>query len=311
MFLMGLTGIALNWVLMALVNLGNRGAVGAGGGTGGNGGGDGGGEGGDEGGGNGSGGGSGGNGGGSGTFTVPEAYKEKNWAKKVKSIDDVYRQLDTLDSLAGKKTVVPDFDTATQEELTSFFNQLRPKDKAYTFPEGSNKELVEAMSEAFHQAGAPKALANKIIEAYAGFEKKVIEQRFSADGLQKVLKDSFGKDGSDYKEVSGKVINFTKELLSTDDQKLIDGKMSNDILGVFYRFAHSVMTKYGVVEGTTEGGGAGGGHGHQNTEGDFQKKVSDLRKQIQDLSKKPHVAEEKKRLMDKLTALYKERNKTK
>ena len=206
---------------------------------------------------------------------------------------------------------MPDFDTATQEELTSFFNQLRPKDKAYTFPEGSNKELVEVMSEAFHQAGAPKALANKIIEAYVGLEKKALEQRFSAEGLQKVLKDSFSKDGSDYKEISGKVIHFTKELLTADDQKLIDGKMPNDILGVFYRFAHSVMTKYGVKEGTIEGGGAGGGHGIQKTEAEFQKNVSDLRKQIQDLSKKPHTAEDKKRLVDQLNTLYKDRNKTK
>jgi len=314
MFLIGFAGMAMNFLLMGLVNLGNRGTVGAGGGGAGGSGGDG--DGGAGGGANDSGSGNGGAGGGaaaagSGNFAVPEVYKEKGWAKKVKSLDDVYKQLDTLDSLAGKKTVVPDFDNATPDEVEAFFSQLRPKDKAYKFPENSNKEVVEAISEAFYQAGAPKAMANKIIDAYTKIEKNIMEQRFSKDGLQKILKESFGKDGGDHAKIAGGVINFTKGMLNDQDQQFIDNHMPNDVLGVFYRFAHSVMTKYGVKEGTVEGGGGAGEHGAQDTEADFSKKAGDLRKQIRELSRKPHTEADKKRLTDQLSKLYSDHNKNK
>lgn len=63
-------------------------------------------------------------------FAIPEAYKDKPWASKVKSHDDLWKQLENTQSLIGKKAIAPDFKTATPQEIEDYYSQMRPADKA-------------------------------------------------------------------------------------------------------------------------------------------------------------------------------------
>jgi hypothetical protein len=316
---LGILGVLLHFILLGFLNtigLGNqRGQLGAGGDGAGDGSGDGKGTGAGDGTGDGKGTGTGdGKGSGDGTgdgkgdqqFSVPEAYKEKGWAKKVKTQEELFKLVDSQDVLIGKKTVVPDFEKGDPKDIEAYLAQLRGdaklEDYAALLPKDLDKESAGEISQLLFSGGLPKPLASKIIAGYAAIEQKVMAKRFSKDGIDGMLKESFGKDGADYKKVAGGVVNFTKELLSEEDQKFIDTKLPNDALGVFYRLAHSVMSKFGVKEGyiAGEGGGEGG-----SGKGDISKRAGELRKQIADLSGKPHTAADKKKLVDELNALYK------
>lgn len=316
---LGILGVVLHFILLGFLNtmgLGNqRGQVGAGGdgdgsgdgkGTGSDGAGDGKGTGTGDGKGAGDGTGTGDGKGAQGAFAVPETFKDKGWAKKIKTQDDLFKLVDSQDTLIGKKTVVPDFEKGDPKEIEAYLATLRGdakvEDYAGLLPKELNKEAAGKIAKVLFDNGLPKPLASKIIAGYAAIEKEVMTQRFSKDGIDGMLKESFGKDGADYKKVAGGVVNFTKELLSAEDQNFIDTQLPNDALGVFYRLAHSVMSKFGVKEGyiAGEGGGEGG-----SGKGDIAKRAGELRKQIADLSGKPHTAADKKKLVDELNALYK------
>jgi len=233
-----------------------------------------------------------------GAFAIPEAYKDRGWAQKVKSLDDVFKQIDTLDALKGKKMVVPDFEKGTPEEIEGFLKLLRPKDKSeYAFPEGSAKEITEKIADIFYQNGIPKAFGNKIISAYAELEKGVIAQRFSKDGMETILKTSFGDD---YQKAAGETANLLAKNLSEDDRKLLE-KIPNEHLGLIYRLTNNLIKAYGIKEGVAGEAGAGKG-----TQGNVEEVRKSLRKQIADLDKRPHTSEEKQKLLDKLSATYKQ-----
>ena len=236
--------------------------------------------------------------GGQNSFSVPQQYAEKGWAKKVKSLDDVFQQIDTLDALKGKKTVVPDFDKATPAEIEEYFKQTRPKDKSeYVFPENSPKEVSEKVADILFQNGIPKALGNKIIASYAEIEKGIVTQMYSKEGMEAVLKQSFGDD---YQKTSGETANLLKKHLSPDDAKILE-KISNDHLGLIYRLANNMAKAYGIKEGVASEAGAGSVAGN----GDVEATRKSIRAELTSLSQRSHTAEEKQALIKKLEATYK------
>lgn len=235
---------------------------------------------------------------GQGAFTIPEAYKDKGWAQKVKNLDDLYKQIDTLDSLKGKKLVVPDFEKGDPKDIEEYFKQTRPKDKSeYVFPEGSAKEVTDKIADILYQNGIPKVLGNKIISSYTEIEKSLISERYSKDGMEKVLKTSFGDE---YQKVAGESANLLKKHLSQDDQKLLE-KIPNEHLGLIYRLTSNVIKTYGIKEGAAGEAGAGAG----GAKGNIEETRKTIRAKIEALSKRNHTADEKQKLIKELDATYK------
>lgn len=305
MRLISFFGFIANFLLIALMHLGIRGAVGDEGGDGGDGssGGSGGAAGGGEGGDGKSGAGQGSDGQGAQgnkppAFSVPDAYKEKGWAKKVKSLDDVFQQIDTLDSLKGKKTVVPDFEKATPTEIEEYFKQTRPQDKKdYVFAEGSDKEFSEGVAEILYKYGTHKFIGNKILAECSALAGKIKAKQFDKASMAKTMQESFGEG---FDKIAGETANLLRQHLSEADVKLLES-IPNNHLGLIYRLANNFKKAYGIKESAAAGNGGGeGGAG-----GDKVAQRKAIRTQLDALSKRMHTAEEKQSLINQLEATYK------
>lgn len=231
-------------------------------------------------------------------FSVPKEYAEKGWAKKVKTQEDVFKLIDNLDGLAGKKMVVPDFEKSTPEEINTYLATLRGDTKIedYKFPEGANKEIAGKIAQMLFDNGTPKAIGNKIIASYSELEKSVVAQRYSKEGMETVLKTSFGDD---YQKTAGASANLLAKHLSAEDRKVLE-KIPNEHLGLIYRLTNNIIKAYGIKEEVDGSGGQGGAGA-----GDVEATRKAIRAEITELSKRSHTAEEKQKLIDKLEATYK------
>ncbi len=239
-------------------------------------------------------------------WKVPDAYKEKPWAAKLKSEDDLYKQLDALDTAVGKKHRTPDFKTATPQELDEYFNTLRPTDKAaYKFGEENtfDPEFTGSVADMLYNAGVSEHQAAKLIPAYQAVERQRLEQATSADGFKSVMAKSFGDK---YDGVVAGVVAEHKQHLSVDDQKLLD-TIPNEYLGVVYRLTEKMRAdKANIVKqyGAHENGDAHAQNNVQVQAVDMDAKRADLRKKISDIGQRNHTAEEKQKLIDELQATY-------
>lgn len=230
-------------------------------------------------------------------FAIPDGYKDKPWAAKIKTPDDLWKQLDNTQALVGKKMVVPDWDKADPKEIDEYIGNLRPKDKtAYKFADDVPEEQRTAYADMLHDVGIPAYQANKLIEKYMGLEKAQSAKMYDKDGFMAELKASFG-DG--YEKTSGDTAKVLSAHLNEKDRAALE-HIPNQFLGLIYRVAASMQKAYGASEGGAAGeGGAGGASVDQEAN---RKRI---RGEITALDKKPHTAEDKQKLLDQLTATYK------
>ena len=235
-------------------------------------------------------------------FTVPDAYKDKPWAAKIKSTDDLYKQIDNLDGLVGKKAVGPiDYSKATPEEIEAYHATLRPKDvNEYDFGEDADPGFSKAVGDVLlkngisaHQGKNIVAEVKKIAGEIAGAKKA---EDTSAEGYAKLMQGTFGAEAE---KVSGFVEAALKQHATDDDKKLFDD-VDNNTRAAIDRTLYKVLQAYGVKE---TGAQADGGQGKISS--DKATRQKDLRQQIRDLDNKPHSAEDKQKLLDELAATYK------
>lgn len=236
-------------------------------------------------------------------FELPEAYKNAPWASKVKSMDDVYKQLDNLNTAVGKKTVIPDLKTSTPEEREAYYAQTRPKDAtAYTIPDDINgfpvtQATKEGVGKIFLDNGISEVQGNAVIKAYNELGKAQISEQFSPDGMKAALQTAFGDQ---WEGITSATRNTIKGMMSADDQKALD-TMPNAYLGVVYRALGNVVKKFGVKEtDSAHFGGSGNAGG-----GDINTQRAGIRAEIAKLGDQPHTIDQANTLRQKLADTYK------
>ena len=130
-------------------------------------------------------------------FSVPEAYQDKGWAGKIKSVDDLWKDADSANSLIGKKQFEPPAADATEEEWTAFYDKLRPEtpDK-YEFgdvdglPEGADLTEQKALAQdIMHKAGLTTKQANDVWQMYMKAEIDALGKQTDAAKEQQVELD--------------------------------------------------------------------------------------------------------------------------
>lgn len=240
-------------------------------------------------------------------YKIPDAYKDKPWASKIKSEEDVFKQLDNLNTAVGKKHATPDFKTADPKEIEEFFNGLKPSDKnVYKFGDDGtfDADFATSVSDVLFNVGVPEHVANKLIPEYMKLEQARLEHATSAEGFEDEMKTSFG-DG--YDAQVKQIVDVHKAHLSPEDQALVE-KMPNALLGVLYRLTNKmnadinrIKTEYGVKEG---GDQAHTGAGNTPQPQDIGKVRSELRAKIREIEARPHTAEEVQKLKNDLHATY-------
>lgn len=233
-------------------------------------------------------------------FKVPDAYKDKPWAAKIKSQEDLYKAFDGAQELIGKK-VLPAMDLAkaTPEDLAKFNEAHRPADAgAYKLQDlGLSEDVSGALGKIFHENGVPVHQAQASVKAYQAFENAQLAAATSADGFKSAMTAKFGEQ---YDPIVKEVVALHKAHTSPETQKIFE-KLPNNVLAAVYELTENMRKAYGAKES-----GAQGDDKNASPTGKSVEEVrTELRKQINDLEKRSHTAEEKKKLTDALHETYK------
>jgi hypothetical protein len=242
-------------------------------------------------------------------FAVPDAYKDKPWAAKVKSPDDLWKQLDGAQGLIGKKVVVPDFEKADPKDIEDYVAQLRPKDKtAYKFDDATPAEQKAALADMLHEVGIPAFQANKLIEKYKAIESAEVAKAFDNTAFIEDVKKAFG-DG--YEEKFKETTNVLKNLLPPETFKLVDIDAPNIVSATVYKIAAKLQDDYKALSkqlhdkyGAKELGVGGEADPSKTVAVDIKALQKQIRAEIFALDKRPHTAEEKAALQQRLNATY-------
>ena len=123
-------------------------------------------------------------------FEIPETYKEKEWAKGIKTQEDLWKMTDNAQVLVGKKTLGVPTETSTPEEVAAFNKAFGVPDTSdiYEFGESENfkevfgeasrdEEVVKDVKEVFHKAGLSTKQAAEVQKGYDGILSKIVEKK--------------------------------------------------------------------------------------------------------------------------------------
>lgn len=231
-------------------------------------------------------------------FKIPDAYKDKPWATKIKTEDDVYKQIDNLTGLVGKKTVIPDFAKATPEERAEYYKQVRPKEAtAYKFADDTPAGQKEVFAKMMYDKGLTEDQANDIIK---GFNEYTAAEKTKMFDFEQFKKDAEKTMGADYAKKVVIASTTAKDALPTEIYDELTN-MPNEYLAKAYKAIAHIANKYGAKE---TGAGGETPAGTTNDGRDIEAEKKEVRKQIKDLDRKPFSKpEDRKALTDKLYEL--------
>lgn len=135
------------------------------------------------------------------SFSVPEAYQDRGWAKDIKSPDDLWKLTDNAQSLIGKRPAgIPTAD-APEEEWQKFYNAAGRPDSPdkYTLPdvEGLPEGLdlgpqKQTATKILHEAGLTQKQAEKVWSLYMKAELEAVGgAKAQSEEAQKALDAEF------------------------------------------------------------------------------------------------------------------------
>jgi predicted house-cleaning noncanonical NTP pyrophosphatase (MazG superfamily) len=229
-------------------------------------------------------------------FQVPEAFKDKPWVSKVKSVDDVFKMYDDVQPLIGKKKIVPDHNTASTEELTEYYSSLRPeKSDAYELPDTPDKDALQSM---LHDAYISPWQAKILAEKHQELSVQAAEAARSKEGYEALMKERFG-DG--YSEKVTEIAGTLKNILPEEKLEIVES-LANEELAFVFDVVDSVLQKYGVNE-SSKGLSNNGKPAASGDTKDIEAQKEKIRNELVALSSKPHTIEEKQELQNQLKNL--------
>lgn len=201
--------------------------------------------------------------------SIPEAYREKPYLRDVKAADDVFKMLDSAQSLIGKQgKAVPAAD-APPEEWDKFFNSVgRPEtpDK-YEFERAAgvevNPETDKAVKALLHKTGLSANQAKSLVKEY---EALTDGQNAVAQAAYDAEFDTFAKDI--FKGDVDKELRQSQELLAKlvpESAKKYLPELGNKAAIVLAAVMKEVRAKY-VGEDATRLSGSGSGAAGGNDE---------------------------------------------
>lgn len=226
-------------------------------------------------------------------FALPDEYKDKPWASKITSNEDLYKQVDNLTGLVGKKTIQPlDYEAASEEEIAAHHASTAPENGAegYVWDEGSMPEFTGPMGNALAKAGInahQQAILSEEFQSIASeLSANHLEANTSSEDYLSIAKESFG-DG--FEETLGNVENSIKENSNDTDKGLFDA-LDNNTRSAVDRLVNSINTKaeervaailkeHGVAE---TGAQINGANGSPNTASAFEQRAA-IRKEMNEI----------------------------
>lgn len=234
-------------------------------------------------------------------FKLPDEWKDKPWAAKIKSQDDLFKQLDHLNAAVGKKVIVPDLEKATDVEREEYYKLTRPANgvEAYQFGDKAVDPIVkDTMGKSLLDNGVSAFQANNIIKDYQAAEGKLLAEAFNPDGFKQTMEATFG---ADWEKLTGHTKNMLTGLMSPEDNALMDN-LPNVYAGLVYRTLSEVVKAYGINESFAHITAPKGAPPAANLE----TVRANLRGELGKLTSRPHTADEKASLIKQINDTYKD-----
>lgn len=258
------------------------------------------------------------------SFSIPEEYADRGWAKFFdgKTGDDLkaelFKSYDNQQSLIGKK--VEDYLATTDLKNLSNYEQIKESLKGQLTPEynvpedvrdysldsvlkdenGKNifpvgQEALDQFSGVFKELGISVEQGQKLFKTYLDYEIEDFRRYTDAEDLENSVNEMF-KGNMQQRRTCESLI---KEFLSPEDQQLIQDTMPNVIVEMFYKVSKGLVDKYGYKEGSNPAP-----NNIARSTADRDAEYDRLMQQINELSNRPHKTEEKDRLMEMLRNVY-------
>lgn len=215
-------------------------------------------------------------------FVVPDAYKEKIYAKALKSQDDVWKMLDNAQSLVGKKIGVPT-DTSTPEEIAVFNKAFGVPDKADDYAIEPTEEITKLYGEAdkevmtefkqvLHKANANGKQAEILKEGYSniigGMVKRLEAQKVEADkAFDELVTSTFG-------DKQEEILSNAKALIvehAPEGFREKMGDLSPESLVILAGVLKNIQEKYIDEDELPGGKGGGSGMSEMTAQAEIQK----------------------------------------
>lgn len=172
---------------------------------------------------------------------VPEEYKNKKYFENIKTKEAFFKNYDDMQKFVGKKieNTIPDFNTATDEEISKFYEKVGVKDiKEYGF-EKCDSDFDKSMLEVFKNNGISKKQAQSIFEAFNKNINAIKEQQIRD---QQVMTDKTGLGFDLAKELNLDEISI-KKYVNNSLNKYIKDKAEQNIINSMSREQFRVMSK--------------------------------------------------------------------
>ena len=220
-------------------------------------------------------------------FEIPEAYKEKEYAKGLKSNDDVWKMLDGAQKKIGEKTIVAGIpgEEATEEEIKEFNKlwgvpekaddyKIEP-DEAITAMYGeADKAVMGQFKELLHKAGANEKQAAILKEGYSGIVNGILDgfkskQEEADKQFDALVEKTFGDKQDEVLETAKKLISahapegFTEQI----------GKLPSESLVIMAGVLENIREKYIDEDELGPKGGGNSGMSEASAQAEIQKVI--------------------------------------
>lgn len=209
--------------------------------------------------------------GGQSQFAIPDAYKDKPWAKDFKSADDVFKSLENAQQFIGRKGFGVPGEKATAEEKAQFYAELGvpPDPKGYEFkrPDGITDEQWDSKHEEkwaglMKEHNVPKSVANALRDEM--IKETLDKYTAGTKTLNEILDKSLGDKKQSLVKEAGAV--SLKAITDPNERKMIEefiGDKHTPAAALFaVRLNEYYKKTYGLSD--TNGGDQDGNNGGQS-----------------------------------------------
>ena len=152
------------------------------------------------------------------SFSIPDDYKDRGWAEKIKSNDDLFKAYDNAQSLIGKRPAGIPSQDASDDEWNQFYKAMgRPDEPNYEFtdpeglPEGFDPTpFKKQAAKILHEAGLTPKQADKVYNEYLKMElesagsqqeQSAEQQKQLDEQYDQLTKEHFGDESEKYENL--------------------------------------------------------------------------------------------------------------
>lgn len=196
---------------------------------------------------------------------IPEAYREKPWAEKIKAPEDVWKQYDEAQGLIGKKAEATNLPAADADDAAwdEYYKTTRPEtEDAYEFEQDeTTKNLIGEKGEDFDKKvkaimfknGLTKRQAEGVARDYSEAFTSTMGELTAAQAqaveddakeFDTIAKERWGNDASKIQGISS---NILKEFVDPKHQPNLANMKNSDLI-TMTQALYNMAQKYGVEE---------------------------------------------------------------